>query len=146
VPTELVVVAIIAGAAAFGAMLIALVRRNRRGGVVWGVVWLACVLVVGGYFVSFLAEGFWFGGAPTDTEMERLVAELDAAYPDEIEAIGYENALPLNPPALFIDLDRAMTVEIERAFICRDVRARVDVVDSRIVIFGSGITDPDDCP
>ena len=78
--------------------------------------------------------------------MERLVAELDAAYPDEIDAISYENALPLDPPALFIDLDRAMTVESEHAFICGDVRARVDAVDSRIVIFGSGITDPDDCP
>ena len=143
--TEVIWVALFAGAAAFGAMVIAGARRDRRAALAWGGVWAACVLLVGGYVVSFLSEGFWFGGAPTDADMERLVAELDAAYPDQITAIGYENALPLDPPALFIDLDESMSVDTQRAFVCGEVRARVDAVDHRIAVLGSGVTDPDDC-
>jgi len=145
VPNELVFIAVVAGAAAFGAMLIALLRRNRRMAFIWAGVWLVCVVMVGAFFVPVLVDGFWLGGAPSDAQMERLVSELDAAYPGEIEAIGYENALPLDPPALFIDTDRGMTFEDQRSFICEQVRPRVDAVDRRIIVFGTGTTSPDDC-
>ena len=133
--TEVVAIAALAGAAAFGAMLIAAMRRNRRMTSVWGAVWILCLVVVGAWVVSFLHDGFWFGGTPTDAEMQQLVDELDTAYPDGIEAIDFENALPLDPPAVFIDVNPAMTLEEERAFVCGQVRPRVDAVDERIEIY-----------
>jgi hypothetical protein len=135
VPSEVVALAVVAGTAAFGAMLIATMRRNRRLTMAWGAAWVLCLVVVGASVASFLNEGFWFGGAPTDAEMQQLVDELDTAYPDQIEAIDFENALPLDPPALFIDTNSAMTIDEERAFVCGQVRPRVDAVDERIEIY-----------
>lgn len=124
------------GAAAFGAMLIAWNRRNRRMSRVWAVAWLICVVAFGVLLVLEIRSTF---GGPTDETMEQIVAELDAAYPDEIKTIDYENALPLDPPTIFIDVPRAMTLEAELAFICGQVKPRVDAVDSRIDIWSSSV-------
>jgi hypothetical protein len=134
--TEAVALTMIAGAAAFGALLIAARRGDRRLTMASGAIWGVCLVVVGAYFASFMHAGYWFGGAPTDAEMQALVKDLDATYPDEIDAIDFENALPMDPPALFIDTRPAMTPEESRAFLCDEVRPRVDAVDWRIEIYG----------
>ena len=126
----------VGGTAAFGAMYLSWRRRNGRMARVFAVTWLTCVAAFGVLLALELRSTF---GGPTDATMERLVAELDIAYPDEIKSIDYENAPPLDPAIIFIDVPRAMTHEAELAFICDQVKVRVDAADSRIDIWSTTV-------
>jgi hypothetical protein len=135
----LVLVAVV-GAAAFFAMYLSWRRHSLRMTRVWAAVWLVSILAFGVLLAVDLRATF---GGPTDGTMERLVAELDAAYPEEVAAIDYENAPPLDPATLFIDVQRSMSHEAELTFICEQINPRVDAVDSRIDISSSTVSGSD---
>lgn len=135
---------VVLGGAAFVTMLIAWLRGNVRMARLWVAVWAISIVAFGVIFVASVP--FFFGG-PSDATMEQLVSELDGAYPDEIVAIDYENALPIDPPTLFIDVSPSMSPGAELRFLCDKVKPRVDAVDARIDATTSyGYYSSDDCP
>jgi hypothetical protein len=83
---------------------------------------------------------------PTDSAMEALTRELDEAFPNEIAAISFENAPPLDPPTIFVDTKPDITREETVAWLCVSVRPRVDAVDSRIDVFTTYGDLRIDCP
>jgi hypothetical protein len=63
---------------------------------------------------------------------DRLTVDLKAAYPDQIVAIGFEFAPPLDPAMLFIDLAPSMNPEAQRRFLCDEIRPRVEAAGGGI--------------
>jgi len=63
---------------------------------------------------------------------DRLTVDLKAAYPDQIAAVGFEFAPPLDPPMLFIDLDPSMSPEAQRQFLCDEIKPRVEAAGGGI--------------
>ena len=55
---------------------------------------------------------------------DRLVAELQAAFPDQISAVSFEYNF-LDPPLLFIEIDPPMEPEAERRFLCDQLTPRI---------------------
>lgn len=139
---QLLVLIAVLGAAAFGAMLLAWMGGNRRIARRWAAAWAICIVAFGVTFFATVRDMF---SGPSDATMAQLVRDLDAMYPNEIAEIDYENALPMDPPTLFIDVDRAMTRDAELRFICDQVKVKVDAVDRRIDVFSSGVTGSEDC-
>jgi hypothetical protein len=82
-----------------------------------------------------------------DEDLSRLVADIEGAFPNEIAAIDFENAPPLDPPTIFIDLWQDMNSTDQRRFLCDQVKPLVDAVDPNInVVVSWGWAASDDCP
>jgi hypothetical protein len=64
--------------------------------------------------------------------MSALADQLEAAFPADIVSVAFENAPPLDPPTLFIDMTPGKSPADELRFLCSSVRPQVDAVDSRI--------------
>lgn len=69
---------------------------------------------------------------PTVPEMSALANQLEAAYPAVVASVSFENAPPLDPPTLFIDVKPGTAPNAELSFLCAEVRPLVDAVDPRI--------------
>ena len=69
---------------------------------------------------------------PTDAMMSTLADQLEAAFPATIRSVSVENAPPLDPPTLFIDMAPGLSPAEELTFLCTSVGPQVDAVDRRI--------------
>lgn len=72
------------------------------------------------------------GAGPTDDQMTALTLDLQEAFQNEIIAISFENAPPLDPPTIFIDTSPSLTKEAELDWLCNLVGPRVDALDRGI--------------
>jgi hypothetical protein len=96
-------------------------------------------------FVSLLALAGCMAG-PTDPSMSALTAQLREAFPNQIAAISFENAPPLDPPTIFVDMAPGTSPEDELTFLCSLVRPQVNAIDSRIDVTTTyGYHSQDDC-
>ena len=70
-------------------------------------------------------------GCQTDHQAagDRLVRDLSAKYPGQINAIEFKYAPPLDPPTLYIDLDASMDPQAQRRFLCEVLVPDMSVVD-----------------
>lgn len=66
---------------------------------------------------------------PTNAEMERLKQDLASSFPAQIKSVAYENAPPLDPPTLFIDMQPNISTDDELAFLCDLVGPKVNAVN-----------------
>ena len=82
---------------------------------------IACLLVAGCY-----------SGA--EEVARKLEQELPGLYPEQIEAVSFEFAPPLDPPNLFIDFAPAMSLEDQWRFLCDDLYPRVHEANPAISI------------
>lgn len=64
--------------------------------------------------------------------MSALANELQASFPAEINSVSFENAPPLDPPTLFIDMAPGMSPADELTFLCSSIGPEVAAVDARI--------------
>jgi hypothetical protein len=73
-------------------------------------------------------------GCQTDHQAagDRLVRDLSAKYPGQINAIEFKYAPPLDPPTLYIDLDASMDPQAQRRFLCEVLVPDMSVVDRDI--------------
>jgi hypothetical protein len=92
-------------------------------------IWVLATLVVSASMTAC-------SGSPSSDQVvgDGLVEELARVYPDQITAIAFENAPPLDPPTLFVDLAQSMTPDQQLRFICQELRPRVRAVSSSISI------------
>lgn len=78
---------------------------------------------------------------------DRLATDLQEAFPDKISAISFENAPPLDPPTLFIDVDPPMEPDDEKAFLCEAIKGQIDAAGGGIDATTSyGWSIGTDCP
>lgn len=64
--------------------------------------------------------------------MDNLTRELQETFPSQIASVVYENAPPLDPPTLFIDIAPGISPQDELDFLCNSVKPRVDAVNVAI--------------
>ena len=76
----------------------------------------------------------------SDSAMSKLVEDLRTTFPDQIDAIDFENAPPLDPPTIFIDFDQGSDDTTLLRLLCDDVKPRVLAVDRSIDVFADGWT------
>jgi len=76
---------------------------------------------------------------------DRLVRELAQSYPDQISSIAFENSPPLDPPALFIEMNSSMSPDEQLRFLCDKVLPRIKSVDAQIAATVSYGWWTDDC-
>ncbi len=81
----------------------------------------------------------------SDSELSKLVVDLRASFPDQIDAIDFENAPPLDPPTIFIDLDQGLDATTLLRLLCDDIKPRVVAVDRSIDVFADGWTLSGNC-
>jgi len=76
---------------------------------------------------------------------ERLARELPSLYPKQVTAVAFENAPPLDPPTLFVDLAPSMDASAQLAFLCNELQPRVQAVGGGIDVTVSYGWHSDDC-
>jgi len=100
------------------------------------VAFVTCLLLVGcstGASVDVQAAG------------DRLASELPTLYPGRVVAVSFENAPPLDPPTLFIDLDPAMDSEAQLRLLCDEINPRVKAAGADIDVTVTFGWHSDDC-
>jgi hypothetical protein len=77
---------------------------------------------------------------------EKLASDLPLLYPDQIEALEFENNPPLDPATLFIDLHPSMEGDAQLRFLCDEIRPRVVAAGGGIDVTVSYGWHSSDCP
>ena len=83
---------------------------------------------------------------PSDEAVAALAQDLESAFPSQIEFIDWENAPPMDPPAILIDFERDLPDAELLALLCDEIKPRVIAVHSRIDVFADGWTISENCP
>ena len=78
-----------------------------------------------GLLTLLLLVGCTSRGVDQQAAGDILVREFRATYPEQIRAIGFEYSPPLDPPTLYVDLEPAMSLASQRAFLCGTLWPRI---------------------